>query len=62
MFTRKDYVATAEILNNFGSEIHQQVFDELILAFSDMFFADNPKFLVDKFEAACLKDLELDLE
>jgi hypothetical protein len=27
-----------------------------------MFFADNPKFLADKFESACLKDLEMELE
>lgn len=62
MFTRKDYVATAEILNNFGNEIHQQVFDELIFGFLRYVFADNPKFLADKFESACLKDLELELE
>lgn len=46
MFTRKDYVATAEILNNFGNEIHQQVFDELILAFSDMFLQIIQNFLL----------------
>ena len=30
MMTRKDYVATAEILNSYGSEMRLEVFEDLV--------------------------------
>lgn len=56
MMTRKDYVATAKILNDLKGEINQSTFEELVYQFSEYFFADNPRFDGVKFELACLKD------
>jgi hypothetical protein len=61
MMTRKDYVATAEILNKMLDKItvaQEEAFDEMVMDFSDMFQADNERFLVDKFVDACYKDGE----
>ena len=55
--TRKDYVATAEILASYANEIPQTTFEDLVADFSDMFLADNEKFLTVKFEEACYKEL-----
>jgi len=63
MMTRKDYVATAEILNNYlvrnNSETHPQLvaeFDELVEDFIKMFEADNPRFDAERFWEACYND------
>jgi hypothetical protein len=53
MMTRKDYVATAEILNSFVHNIEAPIFDNLVMDFSAMFAEDNDRFMVDKFEDAC---------
>jgi hypothetical protein len=53
MMTRKDYVATAEILKTYSNLIDQFTFEDLIQDFCDMFFADNPKFSPTTFENAC---------
>ena len=58
MMTRKDYVTTAEILATYANEIPQVTFEDLVSDFCDMFFADNPKFSPTKFEEACYKDFE----
>jgi hypothetical protein len=58
MMTRKDYVSTAEILATYANEIPQVTFEDLVGDFCDMFFADNPKFSPTKFEEACYKDFE----
>ena len=58
MMTRKDYVATAEILNGFKDLIGDQlVFEDLVYDFSDMFLSDNPKFNPMTFKTACYKNL-----
>jgi len=45
MMTRKDYVATAEILNGFKDLIGDQlVFEDLVDEFSLMFETDNERF------------------
>ena len=62
MMTRKDYVSTAEILATYANEIPQTTFEDLVADFSDMFFADNPKFSPNKFEEACYKELESELK
>jgi hypothetical protein len=61
MMTRKDYVATAEILNSFVNKIDSEDFNDLVFEFSEMFLADNTRFSVDKFEEACYKNLESEL-
>ena len=53
MMTRKDYVATAEILNSYVHNLDAPIFDSLVQDFVAMFAEDNDRFLVDKFEDAC---------
>jgi hypothetical protein len=60
MMTRKDYVATAEILNSYGSEIRQEVFEDLVNDFSEMFFTDNERFDSDRFWEECMKNLNVE--
>jgi hypothetical protein len=59
MMTRKDYVATAEILNSYGSEMKLEVFEDLVNDFSEMFFADNERFDSDRFWEECFKNLNV---
>jgi hypothetical protein len=63
MMTRKDYVATASILNNYlkrnNSESHPQLvaeFDELVNDFISFFENDNARFDSEKFWEACFND------
>ena len=53
--TRKDYVAIAEILNNwyFNHPINEHDFGDLVGEFSLMFSDENPRFDFDKFQKAC---------
>jgi hypothetical protein len=60
MMTRKDYVATAEILNGFKDLIGDQfVFEDLVDEFSLMFESDNERFDHVKFFNACHKETEM---
>jgi len=61
--TRKDYIATASILNNYlkrnNSESHPQLvaeFDELVEDFISWFEKDNSNFNSEKFWDACFGD------
>jgi hypothetical protein len=59
MMTRKDYVATAEILNKFYDHItvaQEEAFDNLVADFAVMFENDNPRFMGNKFVDACYGD------
>ena len=55
MMTRKDYVATAEILKTFAKGYMESSadYDELFEEFAEMFEADNPNFKIDAFRKAC---------
>jgi uncharacterized membrane protein len=53
MMTRKDYVATAEILNSYVDFLEPPTFDNLVEDFAQMFREDNDRFLTDKFVDAC---------
>lgn len=54
MMTRKDYVATAEILKSFKDLIDDEfTYQDLVDDFADYFSADNPNFKFDKFREAC---------
>jgi hypothetical protein len=56
--TRKDYVETAKILNNFVDVIDKNDFDELVFEFSEWFTSDNPRFDEQKFYDACIDSQE----
>jgi hypothetical protein len=59
MMTRKDYVATAEILNDFYLDMPiglEERFDEMVNGFAKMFAQDNERFLSTKFVDACYKE------
>ena len=59
MMTRKDYVATAEILNDFYLDMPialEEHFDSMVNQFCAMFHEDNERFLADKFIDACYKE------
>jgi hypothetical protein len=59
MMTRKDYVETAKILNQFADNIDSDVFQDLVFEFSEWFASDNPRFDEDKFSEACYKEAAL---
>ena len=57
MMTRKDYVATAEILSSFKDLIGDEfTFHDLVDEFGAMFESDNPRFDSNKFFEACNKN------
>jgi hypothetical protein len=57
MMTRKDYIETAKILNQFVNEIDSKQFQDLVFEFSEWFALDNPRFDENKFWDACVKEL-----
>jgi len=58
MMTRKDYVATANILHGYKDLIGDQLlFEDLVDEFSLMFESDNERFDHVKFFNACHKEL-----
>ena len=59
MMTRKDYVATAEILNSYGSDMKLEVFEDLVNDFTEMFAEDNERFDSDRFWSECFKYLNV---
>jgi hypothetical protein len=52
MMTRKDYVATAEILNYVSNKTHPAVFSKMVVDFAEMFAKDNPRFDANRFYSA----------
>jgi hypothetical protein len=60
MMTRKDYVATAEILNSYASEIKIDVYEDLVNDFSEMFITDNERFDSDRFWEECMRNLAVE--
>jgi hypothetical protein len=52
MMTRKDYIATAEIMRYVSDKTHPAVFSKMIVDFALMFAKDNPKFDANKFYEA----------
>jgi len=56
MMTRKDYVATAEIINSYADEIKLEVLEDLVNDFIVMFADDNEKFDSDRFWDECFKN------
>ncbi len=52
MMTRKDYIATAEILKFMSDKIHPALFSKTVGDFAEMFAKDNPRFDVKRFHEA----------
>lgn len=52
MMTRKDYVATAEILKFASDKTHPAVFSKIVNDFAEMFAKDNERFDVTRFHKA----------
>jgi len=49
MKSRKDYIATAEIMKNLSDKIHPSLFSKTVVDFAMMFAKDNPRFDAKKF-------------
>jgi hypothetical protein len=62
MMTRKDYVKTAQILNNYADDIDFLVLQEIADGFAEMFEADNPNFNYQKFIDAVFEPITSDEE
>jgi hypothetical protein len=56
MMTRKDYVATAKILNNYADSIDFLILSEIADEFAGMFEEDNPNFDYQRFIDAVFSD------
>jgi hypothetical protein len=52
MMTRKDYIATAEILKYASNKTHPALFSKMVNDFAEMFARDNERFDVVKFHEA----------
>ena len=50
--SKKDFIATAEILKYASDKTHPAVFSKMVLDFAEMFAKDNPRFDTNKFFAA----------
>ena len=50
--TRKDYVATAEILKYASDKTHPALFSKIVNDFAEMFAKDNERFDVKRFHEA----------
>lgn len=50
--TKKDYIATAEIMKNLSDKIHPALFSKTVVDFAMMFAKDNSKFDANKFYKA----------
>lgn len=54
-YTRKTFIAVADILSQFSDVIHEIAFEDLVNEFGDLFSADNSNFDFEKFREACNK-------
>jgi hypothetical protein len=52
MMTRKDYIATAEILKYMSDKSHPALFSKVVNDFALMFAKDNDRFDVNRFHEA----------
>lgn len=58
MMTRKDYVATAEILNRFSNSIDYLTLSLIAEDFAEMFASDNERFDHQRFIDAVFEPVE----
>ena len=52
MMTRKDYIATAEILNYASDKTHPAIFSKIVNDFAVIFAKDNERFDITRFHKA----------
>lgn len=55
MMTRKDYVATAEIIKSYNLQLPEIVLEKLVNDFAEMFKNDNPRFDANRFRVAAME-------
>jgi hypothetical protein len=55
IYTRKTFISVSNILNEFVEDIDEITFLDLVEAFGDLFYEDNPNFDFAKFREACTK-------
>ena len=55
IYSRKTFIAVAEILNQFVNDIDEVTFEDLVDEFGDLFSADNPNFDIERFRTECVK-------
>jgi hypothetical protein len=55
MMTRKDYVATAEIIHAYNLQLPEIVLENLVNDFCEMFKKDNERFDSGRFRVACME-------
>jgi hypothetical protein len=55
MMTRKDYVATAEILHAYNLQLPEILLENLVNDFCEMFEKDNPRFDANRFRVAAME-------
>ena len=55
MMTRKDYVATAEIIKAYNLQLPEIILENLVNDFCEMFKEDNERFDSNRFRVACME-------
>lgn len=55
MMTRKDYIATADIIKTYNLSIPEILLENIVDDFCEMFLADNPRFDAGRFRAAAME-------
>jgi hypothetical protein len=55
MMTRKDYIATAEIIHSYNLQLPEILLENLVNDFAEMFARDNDRFDANRFRVACLE-------
>ena len=53
--TRKDYVATAEIIQSYNLQLPEILLERIVNDFAEMFQEDNPRFDANRFRAAAME-------
>jgi hypothetical protein len=55
MMTRKDYVATAEIIQSYNLQLPEILLERIVNDFAEMFQEDNPRFDANRFRVAAME-------
>lgn len=55
MMTRKDYVATAEIIKSYNLQLPEVLLEKIVNDFCEMFKNDNPRFDANRFRVASME-------
>jgi hypothetical protein len=55
MMTRKDYIATADIIKTYNLHLPETLLENLVDDFCEMFKEDNPRFDANRFRVAAME-------